>query len=231
VVTAHGVDIHSSLQALKDSGAVSAMATQYTSTQKPLQPQQQPRSSPPTNNGGAGQPVDAVATPPPSFVAPESESTESITVNGGHDVTAVSATSDAFATNVDTTTMPDETTAPDLSTSVPTSIPSKVSFMFGILSSKDEIPVVDGYLAQTEQLARTIIMDNPNTFQSVSSSMSYPIATSIEKDHSRTDACRYMVTVCISFTASDDATAKEFQNQLVEGIRIAIMNGSFTKNL
>ena len=46
----------------------------------------------------------------------------------------------------------------------------------------------------------------------------------------RTDAFRYMVTVCVSFTASDDVTAKEFQNQLVEGIRIAITNGIFTKN-
>jgi hypothetical protein len=64
--------------------------------------------------------------------------------------------------------------------------------MFGILSSKDEIPAVDGYLALTDQIARTIIMDNPNTFQSVASSMSYPIAKSIEKDH-----CKYFYFDCI----------------------------------
>jgi hypothetical protein len=193
VVTGNGVDIHSSLQALKDSGAVSAMATQYTSPQKPSQPQQQPRSSPPTSNGGAGrEPADAVATPPPTFNA-QSESTESVTIHGGHDITAALATSDAFSSNVDTTTtMLDPSLAPDLSTSPPTSIPSKVSFMFGILSSKDEIPAVDGYLALTDQIARTIIMDNPNTFQSVASSMSYPIAKSIEKDH-----CKYFYFDCI----------------------------------
>jgi hypothetical protein len=40
-----------------------------------------------------------------------------------------------------------------------------------------------------------------------------------------------MVTVCVSFTAPDDITEKEFQNQLVEGIRFAISNSNFTKNV
>ena len=98
---------------------------------------------------------------------------------------AASATlPDAFSSNVDngdtTTTRCQYATSTAPTTSM---IPSKVSFMFGILSSKDEIPVVDAYLEQTDQIARTIIMDNPNTFQSVASSMSYPVVKSIEKDH------------------------------------------------
>ncbi|MGK3736449.1 MAG: hypothetical protein ACI8RD_007215 [Bacillariaceae sp.] len=47
----------------------------------------------------------------------------------------------------------------------------------------------------------------------------------------RTDVHRMMVTVSISFSAPNEIMAQNFQMQVVEHIRIAISNGSFTKIL
>ena len=47
----------------------------------------------------------------------------------------------------------------------------------------------------------------------------------------RTDVHRIMVTVSISFSAPNEIMAQNFQMQVVERIRLAISNGSFTKNL
>ncbi len=45
----------------------------------------------------------------------------------------------------------------------------------------------------------------------------------------RTDVNRSMVTVSISFLAPDRDTAKAFQAQVVQGVRIAIADQVFTK--
>lgn len=39
-----------------------------------------------------------------------------------------------------------------------------------------------------------------------------------------------MVTLSVPFTAPNSGTAKAFQREVVEGIRVAISNGAFVKD-
>jgi hypothetical protein len=39
-----------------------------------------------------------------------------------------------------------------------------------------------------------------------------------------------MVTIAVPFTAPDMSLAKEFQCEVVQGIKVAIANGTFTKD-
>jgi hypothetical protein len=165
------------------------MASQYASPHKPMQepPTIILRSSTPTKGG---QLADSVATAAPIFGGVSEESFVGST-SAGFDAVEASpaAVPDGFARKTDavdttTTTTGAATFAPSNS-STAASIQSKVSFMFGILSSTDAVPQVDGYLTRTDQIVRNVVMDNPNAFQSIASSVLYPVTRSIEKDHCR----------------------------------------------
>jgi len=112
--------------------------------------------------------------------------------------------------------------------------------MFGILTAGDagvSFPqnrnrLVEGYLARADLIAKSVIEDNDSSsssFESISLSMAYPTASSVKKDESRTDVNRIMVTVTISFTAPNRATSTDFKSQVIDRVRFAIANGSFTK--
>jgi hypothetical protein len=45
----------------------------------------------------------------------------------------------------------------------------------------------------------------------------------------RMDVNRNMVTVAVAFSGPDETIIKEFQSQVIDAIRIAISNGTFTK--
>ena len=122
---------------------------------------------------------------------------------------------------------PDDSAAPAAAPQQP--VATKVSFMFGVITAKDETPEVDGYLAKADQIVKTVIMDNPNAFAAIGSTVAYPTLVSTEKDNARTDANRTMVTISVPFAAPDVASAKEFQREVVHGVKIAIANGVFTK--
>lgn len=144
-----------------------------------------------------------------------------------------------FAPSTTTTTDSDPVT---LAPAVPSSTiaHSSVNFMFGILTAGDvsvsfpEIrsQLVEGYLARADQIAKSVITDNNSSyssFESILLSMAYPTAASVKKDDSRTDANRIMATVTISFSAPDQATARDFQSQVIGRVRDAISAGTFTK--
>ncbi|KAG7363439.1 hypothetical protein IV203_026799 [Nitzschia inconspicua] len=213
VVTANQVGVHASLRGIENSGAVSAIAAQYTSNQKEEQQEYQEQSS--------------------QVIGTKSSSAESMV----QDASFCTQTEVPFTTNGEEydTTVPLETETTMLTeasmTLVPpaTPIASQVSFVFGILTASDMPPQVDGYLAKADQIVKTIVAENPNNFVALAPSVAYPTVKSIEKDFARTDANRFMVTVSIDFTAPTPSLVQEFQRQVVEAIRIAIANGTFTK--
>ena len=84
---------------------------------------------------------------------------------------------------------------------ISTIINSSVMFMFGILtasdvdasSPEDRSRLVEGYLARADQIVRSVIADNSTnhpSFQSILSSLVYPVASSVEKD-----PCKYYTAV------------------------------------
>lgn len=131
VVSAHEAGVHASLVGMEGSGAVSAMAAQYTSPQKE-------EASLPT-------------------------SPRELPVNG-------TGTTDAVP----------ETAAPAAPDGPP--VATKVSFMFGVITATDEAPQLDGYLAKADKIVKTVIMDNPNAFASIGSTVAYPVVASSTKD-------------------------------------------------
>lgn len=118
----------------------------------------------------------------------------------------------------------------------PSCYKSKAMFMFGILTASDvdtaspeeRSRLVSRYLVRADDIAKSAIDSSPS-YQSILPSLAYPVASAIEKDRSRTDAHRTMVTVTIKFTAPDKATARGFQAKVIEGVRAAISDGSFTR--
>ena len=129
--------------------------------------------------------------------------------------------------NGDSQPLPDTTAAP--TADPPQPVATKVSFMFGVITAKDEAPEVEGYLSKADQIVKTVVMDNPNAFATIGSTVAYPVLLSMEKDNARTDVNRTMVTISVPFTAPNTASAKEFQREVVQGVKIAIANGAFTK--
>ncbi|KAG7342274.1 hypothetical protein IV203_007366 [Nitzschia inconspicua] len=214
VVTANQVGVHASLRGIENSGAVSAIAAQYTSNQKEEQQQQEQEQS-----------SQAIGT--------KSSSAESMVP----DASFCTQTQIPFTTNGEEydTSVPLETEKTMLTEASMTPVPpvspiaSQVSFVFGILTASDMPPQVDGYLAKADQIVKTIVAENPNNFVALAPSLTYPTVKSIEKDFARTDANRFMVTVSIDFTAPTASLVQDFQRQVVEAIRIAIANGTFTK--
>eukprot|EP00534_Pseudo-nitzschia_fraudulenta_P000327 CAMPEP_0201119308 /NCGR_PEP_ID=MMETSP0850-20130426/3467_1 /ASSEMBLY_ACC=CAM_ASM_000622 /TAXON_ID=183588 /ORGANISM="Pseudo-nitzschia fraudulenta, Strain WWA7" /LENGTH=420 /DNA_ID=CAMNT_0047384971 /DNA_START=144 /DNA_END=1406 /DNA_ORIENTATION=- len=121
----------------------------------------------------------------------------------------------------------------------PEGIPSAVVFLFGIITvgemdvsnSQASSRLTAGYLARADEIAKSVIADDNNSlspsFQSVS--LAYPVASAVEKDYSRTDANRVMVTITISFYAPDEAACNDFRSHVIGRVGAAITNGSFTK--
>jgi len=255
VVSAHDPTTRD-LPMVDNSGVVSALAAGYSSPSPLKQPQeyqQRPTSSSSSSsNEKFLQPdftaaVEAtVATPAVTVYNKDhmttAEESKIDVVPGPASIIPDTATHDAFKATPRTTT-------PIVSTEqepFPTVHHSTVMFMFGILtaddvdssSPDDRHKLVEGYLARANQISKSVIMDNNDnddnnnncsSFESILSTLAYPVAKSIEKDLSRTDVFRTMVTVAISFSALNEILAKKFQYEVVEYIRIAISNGSFTK--
>ncbi|KAL3921300.1 MAG: hypothetical protein SGILL_002819, partial [Bacillariaceae sp.] len=61
-------------------------------------------------------------------------------------------------------------------------VATKVSFMFGVITAMDEAPQLDGYLAKADKIVKTVIMDNPNAFASIGSTVAYPMVVATRKD-------------------------------------------------
>ncbi|KAL3926023.1 MAG: hypothetical protein SGARI_005750 [Bacillariaceae sp.] len=95
--------------------------------------------------------------------------------------------------NGDSQPLPDSSAAPSAEPQQP--VATKVSFMFGVITANDEAPEVDGYLAKADQLVKTVVMDNPNAFATIGSTVAYPVVAAVEKDNARTDINRTMVTI------------------------------------
>jgi len=215
----------------ENSGVVSALAAEYSSPS-------QPHFSSPTAVTGAS-------------TTNSSNNSESLAVDG-NPMTAIAAATPTTPTTPATT--PTEMTMSPVALSPPPSLPpqhtveldsdssiqSAVMFMFGILtaddfnivSSEDRCKLVGGYLARADEITKSVIADdnnNSSSFQSILSSLAYPVTKSVEKDYSRTDVNRTMVTVAISFSAKDNETAEDFRTQVVERVRDAICTGKFTK--
>jgi len=124
-----------------------------------------------------------------------------------------------------------------------------------VLSTEDRYKLVDGYLARADQIAKSVAVNalktsscNQNhhqhhnstsddnfcasslsTFESIASTLTYPVVKSIITDHSRTDVHRTMVTVAISFSAQNKIVRQSFKREVVERISAAILDGRFTK--
>jgi hypothetical protein len=82
--------------------------------------------------------------------------------------------------NGDSQFLPDSSCA--LQTEQEQAVATKVSFMFGLITTKDETPQVDGYLAKADQIVKTIIAENQNCFAAIASTVEYPVVTFMEKD-------------------------------------------------
>mmetsp|Transcript_47642 Transcript_47642/g.54019 ORF Transcript_47642/g.54019 Transcript_47642/m.54019 type:complete len:387 (-) Transcript_47642:165-1325(-) len=237
-----------------DNGVVSALAAGYSSPsllKQPQEYQQRPTSLSSSSNEKIPQPdftaavEAAVATPTVAVYNNDhttmAEESNIDAVPGPASIIPDTATHDAFKATPRTTTPIISTEQEPFSTLHH----STVMFMFGILtaddvdssSSDDCHKLVEGYLARADQISKSVIMDNSDnnnnnncsSFGSILSTLAYPVTKSIEKDHSRTDVFRTMVTVAISFSALNETLAKKFQDEVVESIRFSISNGSFTK--
>jgi len=239
-----------------DNRVVSALAAGYSSPsllKQPQEYQQPPTSSSSSSNEKIPQPdftaavEAAVATPTVTVYNNDhttmAEESNIDAIPGPASIIPDTATHDAFKATPRTTTPIISTEQEPFSTVHH----STVMFMFGILtandvdssSSDDCHKLVEGYLARADQISKSVIMDNSNnnnnnncsSFGSILSTLAYPVAKSIEKDHSRTDVFRTMVTVAISFSALNKILANKFQDEVVQCIRLSISNGSFTKIL
>lgn len=231
-----------------NSGVVSALAAGYSSPSPLKQPQeyqQRPTSS--SSNENCPQPdftaaIEAVVVIP--VVAVDNNDYTTTAVPGLPSIIPDTATHDASEATPRTTTP----IIPPQQEPSSTVHHSTLMFMFGILTADDvdfsspdhRHKLVKGYLARADQISKSIIVHNSNndndnnncsSFESILSTLAYPVAKSIEKDHSRTDVYRTMVTVAISFSAPNEILAQSFQAEVVECIRLAISNGSFTKIL
>merc|ERR1712238_471994 len=241
-----------------DNGVVSALAAGYSSPsllKQPQEYQQPPTSSSSSSNEKIPQPdftaavEAAVATPTVTVYNNDhttmAEESNIDAIPGPASIIPDTATHDTFKATPRTTTPIISTEQEPFSTVHG----STVMFMFGILtandvdssSSDDCHKLVEGYLARADQISKSVIMDNSNnnnnnnnnssSFGSILSTLAYPVAKSIEKDHSRTDVFRTVVTVAISFSALNKILANKFQDEVVQCIRLSISNGSFTKIL
>jgi hypothetical protein len=162
VVTAHQPGVHASLRGIENSGAVSAIAAQYTSTQKETE---QPQA-----NGFAAKAA------PPSMV-PDATTTSTdvpITTNGVFENGAFSLPP---MQDTETSAILHEPAATE-----PSPISTKVSFMFGVITATEGPPQVDGYLAKADHIVKTVLAENPNSFVSLASTVAYPVVSCIEKD-------------------------------------------------
>jgi len=226
--------------AIGNAGNVSALAAGYSSPHKAQQP---PQMLPMVTKASPGQP-DLSPTVTPSDPFPIVASTDGISmpVVVPEEPNAPSATS-PVESSMNTT----GTTEIAPSQPVPTEPSSKVyqssvKFMFGILKAGDDdtsvsFPqnrnqLIEGYLARADQIAKSVIADNNfswSSFESILLSMAYPTASSVQKDETRTDTNRIMVTVTISFSAPDKATSTNFKSQVISRVKSAISGGEFTK--
>jgi hypothetical protein len=178
VVTSSEGGVHASLKGMENSGAVEAMRAQFVGTDGlPLSP------SGSTHNG---------TTTKSNSAAPFG--------SGPEDVDAMNGTVSSLAAQYSTSQeeeqsklegMTEDVPSYPVSSSVPPVVgptPPKagtVSFMFGILTSSSghiaSTNDVDGYLARADQIARTVIMNNPDSFISIS--LDYPVVKALEKDY------------------------------------------------
>ena len=220
VVSSHDPSIHMSLTQL-NSGVVSALAAGYSSPsphkQQPLMP---PLSS--TMNEIPAQPDFSMATIPdttaglldtvaasaePATATAAITETETETETESEIETIPSPIVIASEPSPSPSPSPPPAPAPAPSTVI---VHSSVAFMFGILtaddvdidssSPEDRSRLVEGYLARADQIARSVIADNINidinnnlSFRSILSSLAYPVASSIEKDH-----CKYFTVLYCS---------------------------------
>mmetsp|Transcript_20328 Transcript_20328/g.44248 ORF Transcript_20328/g.44248 Transcript_20328/m.44248 type:complete len:325 (+) Transcript_20328:248-1222(+) len=228
VTSSHDLVAHQdAIRLMKDSGSVSELAAGYASPSVPQLPVSSFGSSTsllvPAQPDFSPDAPDAVA---PSYDYDAAASQFASTA-------ASSSAADTVPSPIVPTPVPVPTFGPTTST---TSIKSKAMFMFGILTAADvdtasheeRSRLVSRYLARADQIARLAIAESPS-YQSILPSLAYPVAGTIEKDHSRTDAHRTRVTVTISFSAPDEATARSFQSQIIERVRTAISDGSFIR--
>jgi hypothetical protein len=183
VVTANqNQGVHASLKGMENSGAVSAIAAQYTSPTK-----EQQHVSPLKFSQVATAPLvpDATATVT-DFAA------SAAVTNGFQQDLSLPMDMESFM-SVSCTAAVIEPTAPSLPTVISSSpVSSQVSFLFGVITSTEIPPQVDGYLVTTDQIVKNVILDNPNTFASLALTVGYPIVSSIHKD-----VCEWVVCVCV----------------------------------
>jgi hypothetical protein len=168
--------VHASLKGMENSGAVSAIAAQYTS---PTKEQQHVSSSK----------LSQVATPPlvPDAISTVTyfDATASVVSNG--------YLQDSSCPMDMESVMPGPVTAPAIEPSRPTlptvvsstPISTHISFLFGVITVTEAPPHVDGYLAKTDEIVKTVVMDNPDTFASLASNVGYPLVSSVQKDASK----------------------------------------------
>lgn len=170
VVTANPVGVHDSLRGMENSGAVSAMAAQYTSPQK--EQQQQEAQTAAAQAAAATMVPDATATQTKVPVT---------TMNGDltHETPDAAAVTTGAPSDMET---PAAVSEPHPVLTLSNSIATKVSFMFGVLTAVDAPPQVDAYLIKANQIVKTVLEENPNTFVSLASTVAYPVVSSIEKD-------------------------------------------------
>mmetsp|Transcript_16705 Transcript_16705/g.38567 ORF Transcript_16705/g.38567 Transcript_16705/m.38567 type:complete len:353 (+) Transcript_16705:191-1249(+) len=242
----------------QNSGVVSALAAEYSSPNKmessvptPMKTTPAPLDFSPAmeSDPSVVATTDSTSELPVKknkFVAPDDQNAQTIldstpaviphTVAGEGPLDST----DTSQINTSIVTKTETADSPLASESTTTNVQSSVKFMFGILTAGDvggEFPVgraqlVEGYLARTDQIAKSVIVENnsqSSSFESILLSMAYPTASSVKKDETRTDTNRIMVTVTISYSAPDKATSNEFKSQVIERVRAAIAAGTFTK--
>eukprot|EP00537_Pseudo-nitzschia_pungens_P004528 CAMPEP_0172369030 /NCGR_PEP_ID=MMETSP1060-20121228/30253_1 /TAXON_ID=37318 /ORGANISM="Pseudo-nitzschia pungens, Strain cf. cingulata" /LENGTH=338 /DNA_ID=CAMNT_0013093807 /DNA_START=233 /DNA_END=1249 /DNA_ORIENTATION=- len=241
VVSAQDLATHKDSIALIDAGAVSELAAGYASPTVPGMHM-------PSPGGSALRRVSAQL----DYSSPETISkdvseviagyenvvTPNEAVGGEHvsDAAAVPQVTPASSATPSPIAAAPEAPLPATIPPTPTCYISKAMFMFGVLTSSDidtaspeeRSRLVSRYLARANDIARLAIGGSPS-FQSILPTLAYPVASNIQKDTNRTDVHRTMVTVIIKFTAPDKATARGYQAKVIELVRTAISDGSFTK--
>ena len=166
-----------------NSGAVSALAAEYSSPNK-MQPLASKKSPTSTDSTEAVITDDGHAAPEEPQASTQLDSTSDIVPPALETLEVASSATPSTATDPP----PPAHVAP-----TPKVYSSSVKFMFGILTGvnagvsfpQDQTKLVEGYLMHADQIAKAVISDNnssSSSFETILLSIAYPTASSVEKD-------------------------------------------------